>query len=334
MNQSVKARCARIAVFGFLAVIAVVFFACSSKKSTTPKANSSQSITIGYLPIAAALPLYVATEKGYFQEKGFEPELVRFGSSNELASAGTAGHVNVMMALALNAAFDVGSVSGKKHSLFGVNIYSDQKPHVVDYFVARIGSEIRTLKDVRGKRIGAFPGSVTRIFVENILRKEGVKPSEYTYLELAPKDWEPALQSRSIDAASVMEPQFSQIVADKAASVVVEGFFAKLMADVPLSGNWLAADFVQTNSTDTAQRLVAVYDKAVDFIRKDPETAKSYYPKYTGVRPEILPSVQINIWRKSTEIAVNAIQQYGDMLYEHKGIQQKPDAREFIHSPR
>lgn len=196
--------------------LAVCFVTKFDKLTHQSDQNHLEKVRIGYLPIAAGLPLFVALEKGYFQEAGFDPELHRFASSNDLGTAGAADQIEALMPFALNAAFDIGAVSGIHHRLFGINIYSDQPPHIVDSLVIRRGLQISSLADIRGKRVGAFPGSVTKIFVENILAANGVKPGEYTYLELGPKDWQAALTAGSVDVASVMEPQLSQITADGA----------------------------------------------------------------------------------------------------------------------
>lgn len=293
-------------------------------------ANSNTKVKIGYLPIAAGLPLFVAVERGFFTEAGFDVELARFASSNDLGTAATVGQIDALMPFALNAGFDIGVVSGKRHQLFGINIYSDKKPHIVDYLVARTNSGIKTMADLKGRRVAGFPGSVTKVFVENILKKQGVAPKDYTYVELAPKDWLAALESRSVDAASVMEPQASLIVSRGAADVIVEGFFAKLMPEVPLSGHWLSAQFVETQKPETVTRFVAVFDKAVDFIRQQPDQSKQYYVKYIGVEKQSLANMQLNDWTKLKELEPDKLRAFADLLAKSNAIQQPVNVDQFI----
>lgn len=310
-------------------LVLTFFFASCDRK---PASAARTKVVVGYLPIAAGLPLFVAAEKGYFSEAGFDAELVRFASSNELGTAAAAGQIDALMPFALNAAFDISTVTKKRDQLFGYNIYSDQKPHVVDYLVARKGTNIKTLADLRGRRVAGFPGSVTRIFVENILRKSGVEPKDFTYVEMGPKDWLAALQSGSIDAASVMEPQASLIISSGIATVVVEGFFAKLKPDVPLSGNWLAARFVETQPLATQKAFVSAFDKAIDYIRSNPDDAKKYYMKYVGVDAAALPGIQLNDWRKLDEFKASDVQEFADLLIQEKAIQQGVDIKQYLWS--
>jgi ABC-type nitrate/sulfonate/bicarbonate transport system substrate-binding protein len=92
-----------------------------------------------------------------------------------------------------------------------------------------------------------------------------------------------------------MEPQVSQILADKVAEVIVSGFFAELMPDVPLSGSWFASDFAESNPK-AAQAFAKVYDQAVELIAANPEQSKKAYLKYSPIRPDVLARVQLNKW--------------------------------------
>jgi NitT/TauT family transport system substrate-binding protein len=319
---------------GILVVLVLVCVVAYWIASTRPHETDSTGLVhvrIGYLPIAAGLPLFVAIENKYLEEGGFEVEAVRFSSSNELGAAAAAGRVDVMMPFALNAAFDSAAASGKRPLLFGTNEYRDKFPHIVDYLVARPDAHVKSLTDVRGKRVGGFPGSVTKVFVTQILAQAGVQPSEYTYVELAPQDWQPSLQSGSIDIASVMEPQFSQIMADGVAEIVVAGFFAKLMPDVPLSGHWFAQGFSEGQSEETRALFVSCYDRAVDFIRSDPDKARLMYQNYVPARADILPKVQLNHWDKSTELNNSHIQAFVDLLYSHSALRERVNVSEFIY---
>lgn len=299
-------------------------------KPESTEAAAPVKVRIGYLPIAAGLPLFVAVDNGYFKEAGFDVELTRFASSNDLGTAATTGQVDALMPFALNAGFDIGAASGKRHKLFGLNIYSDQVPHIVDYMVARQGSGIKTLADLRGRKVAGFPGSVTRIFVENILEQNGVKPGEYTYVALAPPEWLAALESGAVDAASVMEPQASLITSQGVATVVIPGFFAKLMPDVPLSGHWLSAQFVENHDVAVSARFAEVYDRAVDYIRSNPNDAKQSYTMHLGIEQSALLNIQLNHWVKAAELQSAQVKPFADLLWTKHAIQAKVNVSDYI----
>ena len=57
-------------------------------------AQSAPKILVGYWPIAAALPFYVADKNGYFKEAGVDVELVKFADQVKVTEALLAGRIN------------------------------------------------------------------------------------------------------------------------------------------------------------------------------------------------------------------------------------------------
>jgi NitT/TauT family transport system substrate-binding protein len=311
---------------------ALLSVGCAQKEPATtraPEVSKPAPVRVGYLPIAAELPLFVALEKGYFRDENVDVALTRFTSSNELGTAISAGSIDVAAGTALNVAFDIGSVSGKHELLFVVNPYSNAPGHVTDHLIVRTDSKIQSLTQLRGKRVASFPGSVNRIFTELILEKHGVRRGDYQYLELTPPNWQPALASGSVDAVSALEPQASQILQDGVGRSIFPGFYADLMPDVPLSGHWLAAAFVQKDRA-RAERIVRAYDRAVLFCRQHEVDAKRYLTKYAGVRSDTLARVNLNPWKLRREIDVGHVQQYADLLAANNGIQKHVDVATFL----
>jgi NitT/TauT family transport system substrate-binding protein len=315
---------ARQALSVFL--IAAVFLVAGCSGKSHPGAK----LRIGYLPIAAELPLFVAIEKGYFTDAGFEYELVRFASSNDMGNAATADRIDILAGAASNVIFDIGHVSGKKHQVFCINPYSNTPGHVTDHLLVRKGSGIDSLSQLLGKKVASFPGSVNRIFCYLILEKYGIPRTSYEYLELQPKDWELALQARQVDAVSALEPQATQIIFDSVGISIFPGFYADLMPNVPLSAHWVSADFMARTNKKDLDKIVKIYDKAIDFCRNHLPEAKTYLAKYANVREDILGKVNVNPWQKRAEIEQKHFQAYVDLLFDNGALQSKAEVKEYI----
>ena len=292
--------------------------------------EQSEILRIGYLPIAAELPLFVAIEEGYFEDAGIKFELQRFASSNEMGNAATADRIDVLAGSASNVIFDIGHVSGKKHLVFCINPYSNTPGHVTDHLLVRKGSGITELEQLKGKKVASFPGSVNRIFCYLILEKYGVPRDSYEYIELLPKDWQPALQGGRVDAVSALEPLASQIIKDGLGESIFPGFYADLMPDVPLSAHWIAADFYARADKGTISSILDVYEKAIDFCRNDIDAAKKYLLKYANVREDILDEVNLNPWKKLNEIDLNQFQKYIDILADNNALQSNVPITDFV----
>lgn len=305
----------------------LTFFAFSFIQCGNP---SSSKVRIGYLPIAAQLPLYVAIEQGYFKDEGIEVELTRFNSSNELGNAGAADKIDVLSGVASSVVFDIGSVSGKKDLVFITNPYSNIPNHVTDFLVVKKNSSIKEIKDLKGKKVASFPGSVNKAFCYMIFEKYGVSRDSIEYIELQPKDWQTALATGQVDAISALEPTATQIIADSVGRSIFSGFYADLMEDVPLSGQWIASDFYNRSDKNVIKKIVNAYNRAVDFCRNNEDSAKKYLVKYANVREDILKKVNLNPWKKLDEINLVQFQKYIDLIAENKAILNRVDIKDYV----
>src|SRR5262249_40710653 len=148
--------------------------ALTSATSARAAEPARREVRIGYLPIAASLPLYVALERRLFQAEGLEPHAKPYASSDALGHAGAAHEVDVLSSLALNVAFETARRTDERPRIFCANAYSDSPGQTVDYLLARKGAGVAKVEDLAGKRVGAFPGSVTKVFVLDLLAKHGI----------------------------------------------------------------------------------------------------------------------------------------------------------------
>ena len=62
-----------------------------------PKQKEAKIVKIGYLPIMASLPLYVAQENNYFVEQGVQIETTQLQSSNQLVDALVRGDIDIVV---------------------------------------------------------------------------------------------------------------------------------------------------------------------------------------------------------------------------------------------
>jgi NitT/TauT family transport system substrate-binding protein len=223
-------------------------------------------------PAPAAAPLRVAysdwpgwtafevgIQKGWFKEAGVEVEFSWFDylPSMEAFAAGKVDAVMVTNGDAL-----VTGANGAKSKLILVTDYSNGN----DKVIARPG--IKSLKDLKGKKIGLELTLVEHLLLLQGLQKAGLKQEDVKLMNFPTPETPQALASKQVDAVAAWYPTSGQALAAMPGSTAVW-----TSADVP----GLIYDTVAVSPQSLATRkddwvkFTKVWYRIVDFVR-DPKT--------------------------------------------------------------
>lgn len=290
-------------VIAFLFVLATVIFVVLRRPETEidPAAelqggqqpSTPALLRIGYLPIAASLPLFVADTEHSFRNAGFDAELIQFSSSNELAVAAVSGQIDLAVSCAVSTMLDAQSIRPANVKAFMLNSYSktgsNGKP--TDYLISQ--RDFASVAELKGKTIAFFPGSVSRVFAEICLPRLGLLFSEIKFVELPPGQWAVAMKNRTIDAVAAIEPYGSALIRDGDYNVLVEGFFETALPNVPISASWINVDQFDLA---TQGRIVGVLESSVISIRESPSSAVESLVSRSEIDLELAKSIGLNNW--------------------------------------
>jgi NitT/TauT family transport system substrate-binding protein len=135
-----------------------------------------QKLTVGFTPIAgAALPLFIAVEEKIFQKYGYEIFPVFMGGSPLINSAILAGE------------FPIGYTGGGAviaSRLSGSDLIAIASPLPVLTIDGWSRPEIKSIADVRGKRVGVTRFGASSYFSAlSMLEAGGIKPNEVTFIQ-------------------------------------------------------------------------------------------------------------------------------------------------------
>lgn len=160
-------------------------------------AAEQTTITIAYLPITHAVPLFKAKEVLEAQHPEVKVELVRYGGWAELMDALDTGRVDgasVLVEMAMQARTQ------------GIDLKLALLGHR-DGNVVVASNGIEAASELRGKTI-AIPNrqSSHNILVQQLLERVGLSADDVTLVEMAPAEMPAGLQSGQIDAYCVAEP--------------------------------------------------------------------------------------------------------------------------------
>ena len=270
-----------------------VFFTKNNSENNIAVNKDIENIKIGYLAIAGALPLFIAQDNGYFADEGLKVELINFKSSNEIAIAASTKQIDLIGIGATNAVIDASVTSKIGFEAFLLNGYTKKKNNekATDYLLARDGI---TLDNLKGKKIAFFPGSISKVFANLIFPKYGLELNDIKYIEMAPPNWISALESGAIDAVTAIEP-FAQLILNKgSANILIDGYYAEVMEDVPLSAGWFISNHL---SSKTEEKIVNAYKKSLNLIKTNRVKALSSFDNNTKISSDIYQTIGLNNWR-------------------------------------
>ena len=151
-------------------LLALLFAEAQSAEKTLLK------LTVGYTPISgAALPFFIAVDEKIFQKNGLEVSPVFMGGSPLINSAILAGE------------FPIGYTAGGaviSSRLAGSDLIAIASPLSVLTIDAWAKPEIKSINDIRGKRIGVTRiGAATHFAALSMLDSAGIKPNEVVFIQ-------------------------------------------------------------------------------------------------------------------------------------------------------
>lgn len=211
-------------------------------------------------------PIYIAYEKGFFAEEGFDVNLI--SADTETRKIG----LNNGTIPIVNGDFQ-----------FFPSIEQGVKVKVVDglhngciKFVVRPDSDIKAAEDLKGKKIGVdeiggTPHQVASVWVEQAGISALQEDGEVTFLPFSDGNLElEALYSGEIDVAAMWDPLGS--VAEKAGKIKV---IFDLSTDPAFAGKYCcflyASEKVLKEEPEKIAALLRAYQKAQNWISENPE---------------------------------------------------------------
>lgn len=276
-----------------------------------------RGLIIGYQRTLLYLPVFVAEEKGFFQEQGLSVQLKKFDSANLMMQALLSKQIQVTGMSALNV---LATVQNEQPGLFRIFLFEvfTKKEHA-DHILVSPDSAIDSLSDLKGKRIGVHPGTTIKMYARMALGQFLNVDRDVELIELAPALQVQALATGQVDALFSLEP-VSAIALSKGLARDLGGVIAQYTIDPAYPGASVFSEVFVKDKPDLAHRVqIAVY-KAVDFIREHPEEAKRILADYLNLDPTILPHLKLIGWAKVEEVNVTHVQKLIDIYAEQKII--------------
>ncbi len=184
-------------------------------------------------------------------------------------------------------------------------------------------SPYKSLGELKGKKVGTFPGIASLALAKAVLRNSFDPDKEATLIEVPPGNIVQALAAGQIDAYFAPEPFGMIAIAKGVGRQLVKSPLLLLNLKTGIPGGAFAfnSKFLKEKPT-VAKKVKAVYCKAVDFIHSNEAEARKFLPKYTNLPEPFAMKIPFEGWIKVEKFNRTSGQAYFEVL-KKEGLFQK-----------
>ena len=289
-------------------------------------AHAAPKIRIGFWPVASGLPFFAAIEKGYFKEAGLNVEAQKYASAQQVMEAMLAGRAEGSSNGTASAVLAIGEIAQPNlFKIFCTNPTNEK--FVLDQFVVPRDSPLKSVAELKGKRVASGPGIQNVTLAKVMLERGGA--GTMNVIELPIGQHVAALAAGQIDAVYTLEPTGTVGRMNGSTRNLEVGVVAKYILGDPMAP-WhggaasLTTEFIKKHP-DVARRYMAAYRKGVDLVRNNPGEARPYLKGYTAIDGPLTGEVPMSdymYYNEFTPAAIAYFQKFYDLFHE-RGIFEK-----------
>jgi NitT/TauT family transport system substrate-binding protein len=248
----------------FLIVTVIAILSLSLSACVSGKKAEDTNLKMGLLPILDTLPLYVAEQKGYFEEEGINVEFVPVKSAQERDALMQAGEIDGM----LNDLISTGLFNRDDVQIKIVATARRAYPESPQFrLLAAPGSGFTSAQELAGVPIGISQNTVIEYITDRMLEAEGLLPDQIEVIEVSaiPVRFE-QLMAGQIQAATLPDPLAQGAEAAGATRVVDDSQYAQYSQSV-LSFSTVAIE----SKPNTIKKFLKAWNRAVQDLNSNPD---------------------------------------------------------------
>jgi len=188
---------------------------------------------------------------------------------------------------------------------------------------------IKTIKDLRGKRVAIWPGSTQEAVILERLRMEGMSIKDVQPIRLSFSDHPAALARGDVDAYVGAEPAPGISLANGTGQLVEYPYSTPIGS---LNMILSASEKAVKENPDRIRLIVDMHRKAVDYAMANPQEIVEMAMQKLGQQKKSIelavPNVEL-AW-KIDDLFMQRAAAYTKLMYENKQIRQVPDLNRHI----
>lgn len=250
-------------------------------------AFAQEKIVVGHVATAEIAAAFVATGEGYFKDAGLPVALQLIPLNPSMPPALQSGAVqfatitSTTYLQAVDGGLDLvivaeGSVASRTSKSFGV--------------FARNGANIQKAQDFIGKKVGVpGAGAILHVWFRKWLMQNGVDPKRVTFVESGFPQHADLIRGGNVDAVVTAEPMLGRMLQTNIGYVVTP-MVSSFSQPLPIF-YYVSTRAYANARPDVIAKFRDALKKGVAFTDANPEKAKTYIAKFTGMPADVAEKI-------------------------------------------
>lgn len=239
-----------------------------------------QSVTIGVPPNEQSGLIFIAEDQGFFAQNGLKATVKVYDTALAALNGMKSGEVDVSQ----TAAFPIITEAFKKENI-AIIASIDRFQNM--FLVARKDRGIRTVGDLKGRKIGAARGTATEFYLGRFLTVNGIGPRDASMVYMPFAQSADALAGGAVDAFQVQNRDLPGIKKRLGDNLVVWPSQSNQAAYEVIAGkkDWIAGH------PETVKRILSSLDQAEEYRIRYPGMALAIVQRKLGYDDEYMATI-------------------------------------------
>lgn len=255
------------------ATMVLGFTGCGASGDTAKSDTKVPEITLGTTSWPTNMFFYLANEKGFFEKEGVKVKIQDFSSTTESTNAFVGGQIDFCTFASSETVapyFQGGDIAV---------VLETDKSNGSEGLVAK--SDIKSVKDLKGKSIATQLYSVDHMFLLTLLAENGMTEKDVNIVDMSIQESGTAFVAGQCDAACIWDPYFSQAIASGGTKLYSSSDNPNLITDVLCTSNKLCNE-----NPEAVEAVVRGFFDAVEYWKSNPDEANKFMGDKLGVGEE------------------------------------------------
>lgn len=286
------------------------------KKRTIPDNKIRQTpvtIKVAYGPYVS--PIFIAFEKGFFEEEGLNVEKQLVPGMDTTTAGLTRGDIDTAW-IPYSVLFSFEQASPGNFKIFSNSIETLDKPY--SYLIVK--NNIGNIKDLLGKKIVVRSGINGRLQAEMILKGLGLDLKKIELVQVEASITPIAFAKEDVSAAIDVEPSATAMLQKSGGKILESAVRVKYITNpYPTGAQVFSLKFIQAHPKE-AEKFRLAFEKAVDYMKENDQESRDILQKYLKLDSEVAKTMAPQEIQKYAEIDRNSITKLMEISAETKQL--------------